>query len=151
MARSRSRKRVPLNQGANIPSSKTPRVSPSFDSGDKETPVWLVGDIDLDGPFGWREVEKDLFIDEILPKIRNFERMTWGEILGRRNHAIPISHLSKAAKKRLQERKLDDIEELVSLHLTGLQRVWGIRSQRELRLLWWDPDHGVCPSHKKHT
>jgi hypothetical protein len=151
MPRGKSKKRVPHDQGASIRSVKKPRVSPGFTTGDAETPVWLVGDVELDGPFGWQDLEKDALLAEVLPKIQSFETMTWGDILGRNSHAVKVGSLCKEARKRLQVRKLDDVEQLVSLRLTGIKRVWGIRTQRALRFLWWDPEHKVCPSAKKHT
>lgn len=96
-------------------------------------------------------LDKDRFLEEILPKLQAFETMTWGQILGRNNHQVPVYRLSKDAQKRLQTCKLDDVDTLVSLRLAGLTRVWGIRRQRTLRVLWWDPEHKVCPSKKKHT
>ena len=47
--------------------------------------------------------------------------------------------------------QLDDNETLISLRLKGRQRVWGIRILSVLNLLWWDPEHEVFHSEKKHT
>jgi hypothetical protein len=62
-----------------------------------------------------------------------------------------VDKLIKEAQDRLTEISLDDLDELTSLHLTGKGRVWGIIDQGVMNLLWWDPEHQVCPSHKKHT
>jgi len=35
---------------------------------------------------------------------------------------------------------------LVSLRLSGKERVWGILQENALLLLWWDPGHEICPS-----
>ena len=40
---------------------------------------------------------------------------------------------------------------LVLRRISGPGRVWGIREEHVLDLLWWDPRHEVCPSPKKHT
>ncbi len=104
-------------------------------------------------PFGWHEIPKDK-LKEICEKLANFESRTWNEILvvsKKQNHTIPIEDLSKEAKARLEELKLDDVDEVVSLHLSGKERVFGIRQDIALTLLWWDPDHKVCPSILKHT
>ena len=46
---------------------------------------------------------------------------------------------------------LDNLDELVSLHLSGIERVWGFRMHAVFHVLWWDPHHRVCPSLLKHT
>ena len=83
--------------------------------------------------------------------LKNFETMLWNDILGRNNHAVLVSQISREAQVRLEDLKLDDNESLISLRLTGTQRIWGIRIGNILQLLWWDPNHEVCPSEKKHT
>jgi hypothetical protein len=77
--------------------------------------------------------------------------MTLGEILGRNNHRVSVEILCKEARDRLSELKLDDVDELLSLRLTGAQRIWGILEHNVVSLLWWDPNHQVCPSPKKYT
>jgi len=47
--------------------------------------------------------------------------------------------------------ELDDTTELYELHISGLKRVWGLRHEPAFWPLWWDPEHTVCPSKKKHT
>ena len=91
MARRRvNQKKVPAGQGNQISPSKTPRISDDFDSGDGNTPVWLVSRLELDGPFGWREIGTQALLDDVLRKIRDFETMTWGQILGRNNHSVSV-------------------------------------------------------------
>ena len=80
--------------------------------------------------------------------------MTWGEILGKsgdKHHSIDVHRLSKTAQDRLREIRLDDIDDVISLRVTGQERIFGVRFGSVLRLLWWDPLHEVCPSQKKHT
>ena len=116
-----------------------------------QKPVWHIGALDVDGPWGWNVIQKDLFFDELLPKMRNFESMFWKDILGRNNHEVSVSKISTDAQKRLARIDLDDTEQLVSLRLTGKQRIWGIRVYNILRILWWDPNHQVYPSRLRHT
>lgn len=101
-------------------------------------------------PFGWHLIDGKLLL-EIRDKLRNFESMTWGEIMGRESHLVPTKSLCKKAIERLAELNLDELEELFSLRLSGRERVWGVLEHNVLTLLWWDPDHEVCPSLKKHT
>ncbi|MEM7583554.1 MAG: hypothetical protein AAF560_09265 [Acidobacteriota bacterium] len=91
---------------------------------------------------------------EVSAKLKNFEMMTWSEILvagKKRNHSIPLEDLSKPARDRLVEIKLDDRDALISLRLSGLERIWGFLEDGTFYLVWWDPEHRVCPSYKKHT
>lgn len=89
---------------------------------------------------------------EVLAKLRDFESMTWLEIDGPTgSHGVPLHRLSKPAQQRLTELRQDDAAELFSLRITGKRRVWGILDEHVLRILWWDPEHQVCPSLKKHT
>lgn len=145
------KKKIPQKYGENTKVSKIPKISSSFNEGYDQNPVWQIGSIDIDGPFGWGELETQFIISEILPKVQDFETMKWSEILGRNNHEVDISDFSKEAQKRLQEIGLNDIEKMVSLRLTGPKRLWGIKLQNTMRVLWWDPNHEVCPSQKKHT
>ena len=62
------------------------------------------------------------------------------------SHFISIDKLCKDAQKRLEELHLDDVEELYSLRLTGTKRLFGIRVGASLEILWYDPDHSICPS-----
>ena len=130
---------------------KSPAVSADYTSPKDLRPVWRVDLLQREGPYGWQAVTGSLLWTQIIPKLRNFETMTWSEVLGRQNHPVRVASLCPEAQKRLKALKLDDVEELVSLRLSGKERVWGLRERAELRLLWWDPDHQVCPSTKKHT
>ncbi len=132
-------------------SKKKPRTDSTFEHPIDEKPAWRIGTLDLVGQWGWQEIEKEFFFNKILPKIKNFETMLWNDILGRNNHAVLVSQISREAQVRLEDLKLDDNESLISLRLTGTQRIWGIRIGNILQLLWWDPNHEVCPSEKKHT
>lgn len=68
-----------------------------------------------------------------------------------KNHHVSTSDLSEKAWRRLKDLKLEDVEQLFSLRISGKERVWGVLTQGVLEVLWWDPKHEVCPSHKKHT
>jgi len=117
----------------------------------ESTPSWQFSIVDVDGPWGWNNIAPGFFMAEVIPKMKNFESMTWREILGPRNHEVYVYQIGSSAQKRLEALKLDDIAKLVSLRFTGESRLWGIRRDHTLRLLWWDPNHEVYPSQKKHT
>jgi hypothetical protein len=103
-------------------------------------------------PFGWHELQRPK-LEEILQKLGQFESMTWNEILvkhKKRNHSVEVYKLCSRAQKRLETLRLD-LDQIVSLRLSGEERVWGYRIEHTLNLLWWDPLHEVCPSEKRNT
>ncbi len=143
------RRRVKI--GYNPIPEKRPRVDPAIIDSLSQNPVWQIGALDLEGPWGWHKIDSKLLYNTVIPKIKNFEKMRWNEILGPKNHEIKINELSKTAQKRLTVLNLDDFDSLVSLRLTGRKRIWGIKIENICKVLWWDPEHAVCPSKLKHT
>jgi hypothetical protein len=124
-----------------------------FRSSMQDKPAWRVSFLQLVDPFGWHAIGSEKAV-EVRTKLGHFESMTWHQILtegGGHNHPIPVGDLCKTARDRLEDLRLEDIDELVSLRLGGAERVWGIRNGNVMLLLWWDPEHAVCPSLKKHT
>ena len=113
--------------------------------------VWKMAEIDDDSPWGWNQITCPDFLRNIWEKMRSFETMTWGEILGRHHHAITVNDIIEPAKNRLAQLGHDDQEELVSFRLSNTERIWAIRSGAEAFLLWWDPNHEICPSQLRHT
>lgn len=121
----------------------------SADIAPPPTPSWRFSTVDRDGPFAWpigTQVELG-----ILQRLREFDTMRWPEIEGPDHHAIAVSKLSKIARDRLSAIKQDDLDEVFSFHFAGRPRIIGIRDRNAVKLLWWDPEHQVCPSIKKHT
>ena len=99
-------------------------------------------------PYGWHTLDADK-LKSIREKLGHFETMTWNEILvkgKKRNHSVSVSSLCPSALKRLKDLGQIHVEELVSLRLSGPERVWGVRERGVLTVLWWDPLHQVCPS-----
>lgn len=132
---------------------KQPKAAYNPTSYNHLRPSWRISKIEMLGPYGWRNIDPETLI-YIHGKLANFESMTWNDILiknKKNNHSIEIENLSPTAKARLAEIQLEDIDELVSLRLSGKQRIWGILDQGVLILLWWDSNHQVCPSNLKHT
>ncbi len=131
---------------------KTPRVEAHIEFY-KLRPAWRISLLEMCDPFGWHALDKHT-LNEIRRKLAEFETRTWNDILlvsKKQNHSISVNDLSAEAKKRLKDLELDDIDEVVSLKLSGKERVFGIRHDVALTLLWWDPHHKVCPSILKHT
>jgi hypothetical protein len=79
--------------------------------------------------------------------------MTIDELLGDTLKSYPIENLpTRAAQQRLVDLNLDDQTALWRLRLTGTARLYGLMyDDAVFHVLWWDPDHKVWPSRKKHT
>jgi hypothetical protein len=101
------RKTVPPSAGGKRP-SKSPAIAPSYESPLKLRPAWSIELLEKNGPYGWETIKGVLLWNTILPTLRNFETMTWGEILGSQNHEVQVSSLCSEAQKRLKMLKLDD-------------------------------------------
>ena len=89
----------------------------------------------------------------IASAIKSTELRTWEDIGNHRDrdHPVTIDKLEKPARDRLATLKLDDTDEIWSIRFTGRCRLWGIRDGTLIKILWLDPNHEVCRSHKKHT
>lgn len=139
-------------QAISIIKSKEPRsIAVSFDT---ERCCWRVGRFDYDHPKWGKnnfKTESDLF--EFLSKLTSFETRTWNEIKsdtggrshGNQSHDIAVASLSREARTRLCELKLDDLDVLYSMRLAGKIRLWGIKEGSCLELLWYDANHEIYP------
>jgi len=130
----------PLKQ----PKSKDPEIAGS-------PLAWRFSGADSDGPFAWTTLIHGSPFKEVIERLHEFEKMNWEQIIRTGSHPIEIWKCEKAARDRLAEIKQDDIDELMSFRITGLKRVWCIQDRNIMRVLWWDPEHAVCPSPKKNT
>lgn len=113
---------------------------------------WRVEDIDWHGGWGWSSVNLEDLFRVVIPKLHDYETMTWAEMDGPSgSHSVEREQLCAEAQARLTQIGKDHIESLFSVRVTGERRVWGVKDVAILRILWWDPEHSVCPSLKKHT
>lgn len=105
--------------------------------------AWRFGHVDSGGPFAWNfDVAQ---YHDVVHKLFEFESKNWSEITASGSHPIEIGRLCKKARERLTEIEKDDLDELLSLRLTGTNRVWCVRTGHIVRPLWWDADHKVYP------
>lgn len=113
--------------------------------------AWRFSNADIGGPFTCGNLIYDEF-KQLWERLRAFEKMNVAQLRKAESfHKIPTPNISPKAKQRLQEILLDDIDVLYSFHITGPCRLWCMRHQNILSILWWDKDHEVCPTPKKHT
>lgn len=109
-------------------------------------PAWRIGSIEMRDPFGWHEIDTNT-LHEIRERLKSFETMNIVDFFGPKkpSHAVELRLLCKDARDRLTELRLDGLETLASLRLAGRKRIWAIPEHNVFILLWWDPNHLVCP------
>ena len=91
--------------------------------------------------------------------MKDYEGMTWGEIMkatggrrtGNNNHFENVDEFIKEAQERWIELKLEEYSEAFSLRLTGTHRLYGILEDGTFRVIWYDEDHEIYKSTKRHT
>lgn len=55
------------------------------------------------------------------------------------------------AQDRLKQLGYEDEDRISRIQIDGPSRLYGIRRVNEFYALWWDPEHEICPSTKRHT
>lgn len=103
---------------------------------------WRFSTCDGDGPFRWDAITPDDLV-EVLSRLAMFEGMSWQEIIDAGSHPIETHRLEQPARSRLGEIQHDDLDNLMSLRISGAKRVWCIQHGCIMRVLWWDPGHQV--------
>ncbi|MCG6575067.1 hypothetical protein EGM97_10160 [Pseudomonas sp. AF32] len=135
--------------------SQTPDEKPAKQPHSRQIPAggisWRFSRADKGGPFAWSSLTDASDYKAVMERLHCFETMSLEEIAKSGSHDIELGRLSKDAQQRLQEIQQDDIDSLMSFRVTGPKRVFCIREREVMRVLWFDPDHQVCPAPKKHT
>ena len=148
MAAKRRGQRKKPRQAYDVSTQKKPRVG-------KEIPVskknvqWSFSLFDRG--VAWHEpAYREETFREVADRLREYEGRTWGQIEAnrKRDHAVSIAKFIKKARGRLKTLKLDDRDELWRFRFDGEQRIWGIRNLHVFHILWWDPQHQICPTSK---
>ena len=149
-----SRKKVKQRESAS--NSKVPKRGEDPQSFLKKKPVWSFCRID-NGYDKWGLNTVNNLYDTIISKLRDFEGMTWDEIIkasggrsqGNNNHFENISSLIPEAQRRWSDIKLDEYDQIFSLRLTGTQRLYGILENGVFQIVWFDPSHEIYCTKKK--
>lgn len=113
--------------------------------------VWDTGIMDRGGRWSWNGIDPKIWWKNLCPAEKKFSTMKWSEISGKRHHPIKVNRLIQEARTRLNEIEQEDVDVLYSLSVGSKPRIWGIKDRSSFKVLWWDPDHEVCPAIKKHT
>lgn len=144
MAKTKIPKQASQPSPSKQPKSKDPEIEGS-------PLAWRFSGADLAGPFSWAALAHGEPFKEVIERLHEFEKMNWEQIVKTGSHPVEIWRCEKPARDRLTEISQDDIDELMSFRITATRRIWCIQDRNIMRVLWWDPDHEVCPSPKRHT
>lgn len=69
-----------------------------------------------------------------------------------KHHFLSAESLSKEAAGRFEAMQLEEYSDAIfSFALQNKLRIIGIRANEHFYVLWYDPEHEVCLSKKKHT
>jgi hypothetical protein len=113
--------------------------------------AWRFSSIDADGPYKCSGLPYG-DLQRLFDRLREFEKMNVGQLRDDGSyHPVQTSQISKPAKARLESLQLDDIDELHSFRITSTCRLWCMKYESLMSLLWWDKGHEVYPVRKKHT
>jgi hypothetical protein len=128
---------------------KQPRIAAPHVRG--ASVAWRFTLADRNGPFAWPNLSEPSEYKVAVEHLHQFEQMDAGAIERSGSHFIEIDALSKEAKNRLIEIKLDDLDGLFSFRIQGKPRIFCRTDNGYMDVLWWDPEHQVCPSAKRNT
>ncbi len=112
--------------------------------------------IDVGGPWCLTNIDPAHFRD-LLPRLKSFEQMQKKEVFTPGSTVGLVYDVEKIpnprALQRLAELQFDDQTEIARLEITGRRRLYGFISDGspDFWALWWDPEHEIWPSVKKHT
>lgn len=113
--------------------------------------AWRFSSADIDGPFGCGQFDRDDFM-QFWDRLRAFEKMNISQLRRAGSfHGVPCTNISKKAKSRLEEIKKDDLDIIYGFRITGECRLWCMKHENILSVLWWDRNHEVYPVKKRHT
>lgn len=119
--------------------------------------AWCFDRIDRAGKFAFDPSRSDFDHREIIEKMISYSSMSWSDLRKQthdkgksKHHFLKMETLSVEAVNRvktlLPEEELDSI---FSLALKNVLRIIGVRKNEKFFVMWYDPKHEFCPSHKK--
>lgn len=142
MARKQPRK----IRGINPPSTKTARRLKNPDAYELSNFRWRVLDefIDYeDEEWGWDKVDIREFFQKLLPRLHEYETMTWQELLQRQScHYSPVDTLNPQAQNKLKQ-KYPQYDIFHQIDMYQPCRLLGIRDGVYFYLVWHIPHHNI--------
>ncbi len=124
---------------------------PSVAEDERATIMFRLSLLDDGGPWSFAELS-GAEVAQIASFAKNIETLKRGELWNLNGtKQIPWESMVSEAQKRAQEIGLDEFDGLVELRLGGTQRLFGLLDRHCFYVVWWDPDHEICPSQKRNT
>lgn len=141
---------------------RTPKLASGPSTG-ADNPYFCFEHADRSTPHAWAFSPNAGHAPAVVSKLCDFAKLTWRDIerqqtgggrkRHRKHHDMPIAKLCAQAQADIKRRKLDERfgGDIFRFRLAGEQRLWGFRDGRVFHVVWWDPEHKVCPSERRHT
>jgi hypothetical protein len=144
-------KRKQPSTAVDAPGEKRPIPGPPVVEDPEARIMFRLGLMDYGGAWSFAGLsEEDVKL--IATRCKAFESLKLGEFLGLPGtKPIPWESMIQAARERSNEIELDHFDGLWELRLGSEGRLWGLLDGHCFYVVWWDPDHQICPSPKKHT
>ncbi|MEU4388919.1 hypothetical protein [Promicromonospora sp. NPDC023805] len=115
--------------------------------------VWRFGDLDHEWDFSLNAITPEHLTD-LLRRLGHFETMQVGQLLSQGaavGTRYQVAEMRPEIQARLLELERDDEDSVVRLACGGKPRLYGFLREHVFHVLWWDPEHLICPSKLKHT
>jgi hypothetical protein len=130
------------------PSGALPKLGADPVSYKTKHPVWRFHLFDWDGPWGLSACLTKDWRKHVELHLANLETMTWaaieqaagGKPSGTNSHPLSRDKFSRDAKRRLDNRSILS-DSFFSLRLENTVRIYGIREDNCLKIIWFDPFH----------
>ena len=98
-----------------------------------------------DEEWGWGKIDIYRFFQRLLPRLHQYETMTWGELFNRQScHAWDVNDMRTDAQRKLRE-KYPEHDTFHQIDMEQPCRLLGIRDRQIMHLVWHDPNHTTCP------
>lgn len=117
--------------------------------------AWTSEKKDIVGRWSWGQLRfwgKSLWKKELHPFLKGYETKRWSDIerekagKDHRFKSYDTYSIADEAQKRLLDIGLDDMDRICRFRLGNKPRIYGFLCQHVFFVLWWDPDHNICPS-----
>ena len=138
--------------GKTVPSKE--RIAASLPgSGNSDQRIsWRFQHFDWEGPWAFADLTD---FREVEGQLRQFETRTINELFycgkepGKRYEVARLPE--RKALVRLEALSLADQDEICRLRLSNTKRLYGFLVGTVFHIVFWDPEHQIWPTEKKHT
>ena len=130
---------------------KKPRIETDPSANDLKTLLISFSIVERHGKYGFEKLFCKEKLWEIIDKTKEMEKLTWEQLGQNGSHNVSTENFCKEARQELRRIGLGDLEEMYSLRFSAKERIYGLKENRVLKIMWWDPNHAIYPVKKKNT